>query len=141
MARAFENFWMVPHEYFSLVFHLSLLTDLSAFLLCAGYLGLLLGTAVGLVRRERQLLLFFLPFCFSQLFAVFTGLMFGRFREGDFGNLILISFLALQAALIGFLLYRTRKAWMGAIPLAAFSATYAITAAIFGGMALANDGF
>lgn len=139
MGKTFEIFWMVPSEYFSLALHLSSLTDLAVFLYGAGYVGLFLGTAIGLVRRERQLLLFFLPFCFSQLFAAFAGLMFGRFREGELAGAIVISFLALQAVLIAFFLYRTRTAWMGAIPLSVFSAAYALFAAFIGGMALAND--
>ncbi|GMV63489.1 MAG: hypothetical protein AMXMBFR74_26570 [Parvibaculum sp.] len=114
-------------------------TERVIYFVVAGNLSLLLGTIVGLMRRERQLLWFIAPFALSQLFVSLAGLMRGWFREGDVGLLVVVSFLAIQLVLIALLVYRTKKAWMGAVPLAFFSATYALMATFIGAMALADD--
>jgi hypothetical protein len=103
-----------------------------------GTASLCLGLVLGLISRERSLLLFLLPWAASETFVAIAGVARGRLTSTGVGP-ILIGFLIAQLLLSAYLLYRTRTRPWAAAALGLFSLTYAVFAAFVAGMALTDD--
>lgn len=103
-----------------------------------GVAALVVGAALAVIRREKRLVAFAIPFLASQLLLVLAGLSRGRVGSGA-ADIILYGFLALQALLIAVLLWRFRDSLLAAGALAVFSICYAVFASFVSTNAMANS--
>lgn len=103
-----------------------------------GTLGLAVGVFGGIVRRGRALILFLCPFLLSETFVAIAGANLGRLR-GNPSPLPLCLFMLGQFGLLTYIIYKTRNTLSSSIAFSIFSLSYALIAALVGGMALADD--
>ena len=100
--------------------------------------SLVAGIWQGFVQRREALLLFFLPFLNSELFAGLTGLI----RE-SYGSRaivpVLISFLIFQLGLVSFIIRRTGKPYLAVIMLSIFSMLFTMSTALVIAVALYDN--
>ncbi len=137
MGNAIWLILAVPQWYFSTVLQPTsggMLTAVPA----VGVLALAVGLMLAFTRRERRLFLFMIPFGASELFVATAGVLRGQLR-GSSGELILLTFLALQLLLAGFLIFRSKRNRRAASAFAIFSVTYAAFAAFIAGMSFTDD--
>ena len=137
MNNAVWLFQALPIWYFSTIVH-----PLSAGPLTAvpalGIISLVVGLTLGLSGREPRLLLFLIPFAFSQLFVAIAGALRGCLAGASSGPPLLL-FILVQVVLVGYLIYRLAGARGAAVALAAFSLTYALFADFVASMSFSND--
>ena len=137
MGNAVWLFWAVPTWYFS-----TLLKPFSAGALSAvpafGAVCLAIGAVWGIRRRKANLLIFLLLVAASQALVVVAGVMRGSLRGGA-GQPILGTFLLLQVAIAGYLVWRLKGTRWAAAALAIFTSSYAAFAAFVAAMAFSDD--
>ncbi len=102
-----------------------------------GTVCLLLGSLLGLGRRDLKLGLFLIPVALSQLLVGTAGALIGRI-PGDISNALLLLFLGVQVLLAGWLVYILEDSRKAALALSFFSVSYALFAAFIAGMAFSN---
>ena len=92
-----------------------------------GALSLAIGAVLGVIQRRRRLLLFVLPFAFSEILVAVAGVMRGHVPvTGDAVlNVGLLVFFAAQIAISGYLIYSIKGARASAAALGVFSVSYA----------------
>lgn len=103
----------------------------------AGLLGLLLGTVLGIKRRQARLLWFLLSPLLSQVYVAFAGLLRGALAQGP-STLAFWAFMALQLALLSFLLFRFRGARLPGAALSLFGISYGLFAAFVAAMSFTD---
>lgn len=104
----------------------------------AGAIGLLLGVALGIRRREARLLWFLLSPTLSQVYLVVAGLFRGQLSGGPLA-LVFGIFMAAQLVLLSVLLFRLCGARLPGAALSVFGISYALFAAFVAGMSFADD--
>ena len=140
ILRSSNALWLVsalPVWYFSAIAN-PFRAGILSFIPFVGTLGLVAGGVIGVVQRARALLLFFFPFAVSECYVAIAGSLRGQLR----GNESLAPsciFILVQLALIGYFVYRGRRARLAALALSLFSASYALFALFVGGLAFADD--
>ncbi len=102
-----------------------------------GLLGLVLGTVLGIKRRQAKLLWFLLSPLLSQVYVAFAGLLRGALAS-DPATLAFWIFMALQLAMLSFLLFRCRDARLPGAALSLFGISYALFAAFFAAMSFTD---
>jgi hypothetical protein len=111
----------------------------------AGTLSLGVGVFLAKRQPQRGLLLFLVPFGLSEALVALAGLMRGQAREGQtdallhFVNGSMFVFIAFQATLCAYLVFRLRAARSSAIALAIFSMTYAAFAVFVAAMSFSDS--
>ncbi|WP_375427496.1 hypothetical protein [uncultured Sphingomonas sp.] len=132
--------WLVlalPKWYFS-----TILAPLSAGPLtivpAIGVICLVIGTALGILRKQKLLLAFIAPFLLSELFVAISGFYRGRL-PGSAGNSILLIFLLLTLITSSYVLYRAKGARLTGTLLFVFSLTYALFAAFVAAMSFSDS--
>ena len=103
-----------------------------------GVASLVVGVALAVIRREKRLVAFLIPFLASQVLLVLAGLSRGRVAQGT-ADTILYAFLGMQAILAAVLIWRFRDARLAAAALAIFSLCYALFASFVATNAMANS--
>jgi hypothetical protein len=103
MDNAIWLFQALPKWYFSTVVHPLSAGPLSA-LPVLGVISLVVGLKLGLSGRDPRLLLFFIPFAFSQLFVATSGALRGQL-PGASSGLPLFLFIVVQVVLVAYLIY------------------------------------
>lgn len=103
----------------------------------AGVLGLALGIALAVGKRERRLLWFLLPLLLTQLFLFAAGLFHGQL-DGSFLQWTLGGFLLAQIALALLLILRLEGARLAASGLGAFVLSYAWTGQFIAAMSFSD---
>ena len=98
-----------------------------------GATTLLAGVILGVIQRERSLLLFFIPVITAHVYVAGTG-MFERSMNYDSVG---VPFLLMQLAICLYLVFRTAR--VAALFLAIFVLTYSWFAGFIGSMALTGD--
>jgi hypothetical protein len=137
MDNAIWLFQALPKWYFSTVVHPLSAGPLSA-LPALGVISLVVGLKLGLRGREPRLLLFFIPFAFSQIFVATAGALRGQL-PGASSGLPLLLFIVAQVVLVAYLIYSLAGARRAAVALAAFSLTYALFADFVASMSFSNE--
>lgn len=89
-----------------------------------GLISLIIGVGLGLRARETRLLLFALPAVIAHAVMTWTFFVDGRGYDDGKAWLALTPFLAVQAILIGALIYFCRRALRPAVFLGIFMLTY-----------------
>lgn len=102
-----------------------------------GLTGLVVGIALGAMKRNATLLLFIIPALLSELLVGVAGLFRGQMR-GDPTDWLIGAFLIVQLLLCSYLIWRAKGARIAAAPLAIFSMSYAAFATFIAMMAF-ND--
>jgi hypothetical protein len=108
MNNAVWLFWALPIWYFSTIVHPLSAGPLSA-VPALGVISLVVGLTLGLSGREPRLLLFLIPFAFSQLFVAIAGALRGQL-PGASSGLPLLLFIVVQVVLVAYLIYRLEGA-------------------------------
>jgi hypothetical protein len=103
-----------------------------------GMAALAVGLVLTVIRREWRLSAFLVPLFASQVLLVIAGVTRGRVAQ-DSADIILYSFLALQAILAAILIWRFRDSRLAASALAVFSVCYALFASFVATNAMANS--
>lgn len=102
-----------------------------------GGAALLVGIILGVIRRQRSLLLFLIPLGVAHLFVALAG-MFERSMTTPSNDLpVTIPFLLLQLAICTWLVYKSGR--LAALFLAIFVLTYSWFAGFIAAMALTGD--
>jgi len=126
----------LPDWFFSTLlnpFGEGLLTAIPAF----GAMCLAFGVFVVVVNRQFGALIVAVSPAFSHLFVACAGFLREQV-DRDIAPYVLISFVALQVALVGYLLYRLANARIAVALLGVFSLTYALFAAFVASMAFSD---
>jgi hypothetical protein len=139
MGNAVWLFFAVPTWYFSEItspFSAGLLTAIPAL----GTLSLAIGVVLGILKRKSGLLVFLLLPAASQIFVVVAGFMRGAFRsDSNQLGLLIWTFVLLQIAGAGYIVWRLKGARGSATALAFFTSSYALFAAFIATMAFSDD--
>ena len=98
-----------------------------------GIAGLVLGTAIGIPKRIRPLLLFVVPFLLSQFLLIVAGTFPGAVPV-DLTLPAVILFLMVQVGFAGYAIYRATGARTSAAGLTVFTLSCALTALVSAGM-------
>jgi hypothetical protein len=133
-------FWLIlalPEWYFA-----TLLAPLSASYLslvpAVGVVSFVVGTGIGIYRRNRGLWLFLIPFVLCEALVAFAGFNRGEIREAV-STPILLSFLALVVAISVWMIWRFKNARLPAVLLSVFTVTYALFATFIASMAFSDS--
>jgi hypothetical protein len=140
MGNAIWLFWMVPVDYFWTI--ASPFSNGGFNMIPAlGVLSLAIGVVVGIVKREKRLLLFLLLPVASQILLVAAGFARGAFKHATSSDTpwIIWAFILLQFAAAAYLVWRLKGARAPAAGMAVFTSSYALEAAFVASMALADD--
>lgn len=129
-------FWLLPFWYLDAA--LNIPKEPFGLIVSVGFICLLIGCIWGVVIREKRLSAFLLPFAASQIFVAISGFMQGKVAE-PMASLVLLSFITLQLAGAGYLIFTLKGARLPATLLAIFAMSYAAFAAFIAAMAFAND--
>lgn len=103
-----------------------------------GTVCLALGVILAIKHRAKALWIFVVPAVMSQGLVAIAGLFRGALDRSS-TELILMSFLVGQLALVLFLLYRQRRSWLPAALLSAFNLSYAFFAWFIATMAFTDQ--
>lgn len=103
----------------------------------AGLFGLVLGTVLGIWRRQTGLLWFLLSPGLSQLYVALAGLFRGEVAESA-AELVFWIFMAAQISLLSFLIFRLREARLPGAALSVFGISYALFAAFVAAMSFTD---
>jgi len=136
MGNAAWLFLALPAWYFSTIlapFSAGVLTAIPAL----GILCLAIGVVLGIVKRKTSLMIFLLLPAASQILVVIAGFMRGSLRY-DANQPILWTFLLLQIAAAGYIVWRLKGARRPAAALAVFTSSYAFFAAFVAAMAFSD---
>ena len=98
---------------------------------------LLAGVTLGLVQRQRSLLLFLIPLLTAHLYVVGAVLFERSMAYPSNDGRVVVPFLLMQLAGCLYLVFRTAR--VAALFLAIFALTYSWFAGFIGGMALTGD--
>lgn len=137
MNNAVWLFQALPVWYFSALEH-PLRSGAFAVLPALGTISLVVGLILGLGAGERRLLLFLIPFAFSELHVAIAGALRGQLPAAANGPLLLV-FIVAQVMLVAYLIYCLVGARRAAAALAAFSLTYAVFAGFVASMSFSDD--
>lgn len=138
MGNAVWLFWALPKWFFSTVMHPLDAGPLST-VPALGVIFLLAGLTLGLIGREPRLLLFLVPFAFSQIFVSIAGALRGQLRGASSElPLLLLLFVAAEVVLVIYLIYYLAGARGAAAAFAVFSLTYALFAAFVASMSFSD---
>lgn len=102
-----------------------------------GLLALLIGAAMGVIRRKPRLLLFLWPVAFSQLFVAAAGLFRGQLVHGV--DLVVGAFMVAQLLAAGYLIWRLNGARIEAAILSVFVACYGLFAGFIATMSFSDS--
>ena len=138
MGNAIWLFLVTPVWYLSALATLLVPGDrIFGLVALVGLLGLFLGTVLGVKRRQAKLLWFLLSPLLSQVYVALAGLLRGALAS-DPATLAFWIFMALQLALLSFLLFRFRDARLPGAALSLFGISYALFAAFFAAMSFTD---
>ena len=135
MGDAIGLFLFTPPTYFHAIanpFAAGALSLISA----AGTVCLIIGIAIGIMRRNTGLCLFLIPLGISQSLIVVAGLQPGQVPDG--GDNIIYPFMLVQGLLSGYLVFHQRRTFIAAVTLAAFTVSYAFWASFLATMFFRN---
>ena len=92
-----------------------------------GTVSLAVGLIIAVIQRHRGLLLFLLPFLFSECLVALAGIMRGQVSSdgATILQVALLAFLAIQVGICGYLTYRLKGARWAGTALSIFSIAYA----------------
>jgi hypothetical protein len=137
MGNEYRLFFALPTWYFG-----AALSPFSAGALslvpAIGAVCLLVGTFVGIVRRQWRLAWFGVPMALSQVCVVVAGVYYGLYGRVPDAGAPILGFLAVQLALTLLIGWRCRRSGVAALLLAIFNITYATFAGFIAGMALTD---
>ena len=136
MGNAVWLFFALPDWYFSTIlapFSAGVLTVVPA----VGIVGLVVGTVWGAAKRRRALLIFLVLPAASQALVAVAGIMRGDLRNHE-SEVILWTFLVLQAVAAGYFVFRLNGARLPASALAVFALSYAFFASFVASMAFSD---
>ena len=106
-----------------------------------GLLSLALGVITGAIKRRRDLLWFLLPSALSQGLVAIAGIMRGQVPYSGITALTvgILTFMAAQFIICGYLIYRVKGARVSATALSVFSVTYATFSVFVAGMSFTDN--
>src|SRR5258708_3346028 len=136
MKNALWLFQALPNWYFSAVVHPLSAGPLSA-VPALGTVLLAVGLVLGLNGREPRLLLFLIPFAFSQSFVAVAGVLRGQL-SGTSSTLPQLLFIAVPIVLVAYLIYYVAGERGAAVAWAASSLTYAFFSCFVAAMSFGN---
>lgn len=136
MGSAVWLFLALPEWYFS-----AILAPFSAGVLsvvpAVGIVALVVGAVWGVAKRRLGLLVFLILPAASQALVAVSGFMRGDLRNHE-SEVILSTFLLLQAVAGGYLVFRLKGARLPASALSVFSLSYAFFASLVASMAFSD---
>jgi hypothetical protein len=139
MGNAVWLFLAVPAWYSSTIVSPFSAGPLSA-IPALGILSLTIGVVLGIVKRKTSLLIFLLLPTASQILVVVAGFMRGAFRsDANQLTLWILTFVLLQMAGAGYIVWRLKGARGPATAIAVFTSSYAVFAAFVAAMAFSDD--
>ena len=112
-------------------------SDIIAVVAKIGATALLAGVILGLVQRQRSLLLFFIPVVTAHVYVAGAGLFEKSMTYPSNDGPAVVPFLLMQLAVCLYLVFRTAR--VAGLFLAIFALTYSWFAGFIGGMALTGD--
>lgn len=138
MLETISVFLLTPVSFMLLIWELRAAPTAFVFGLTAP-VGLVLGVALGLVKRDARLLYFFAPLIGSNVFLAVAVKFRGEAAGSPLLGWVLWSFLAIQFGAAAILIWRLRGARIAAVALSWFTCTYALYALTFGSAALIDS--
>lgn len=136
MGSAIWLFFALPEWYFSTIlapFGAGVLTAIPA----VGIVALAFGVIWGAARRQLGLLIFLSLPVASQVLVAVSGFMRGGLGDHE-SEVVLWTFLLLQAAAAGYFVFRLKGARLPASALAIFALSYAFFASFVASMAFSD---